>query len=305
MTVEQTQFGVWPDAYRLSNGEAELVVTASAGPRIIRYGFVGGQNFFRVFEDGKGFNHRSKLGEWFIMGGHRLWAAPELVPGTYYPDNGPVAIEVHADGLTATPEPETQVGLQKQFTVKMAATGTAVEVTHRITNIGGFPVEIAAWVLSVMAQDGLGVAGFPPRGTHPEVLPPTNPLIMWAFTDFADPRLKLTQKYITLQQDRTNSTPQKLGMFNQDLWAAYLLHGEAFLKRYSGELGKPYPDYGSCFEIFTNADFLELETLGPLTKLNPGETLTHVEHWSLHKGVNVTEPTDAALDRALLPILAQ
>jgi hypothetical protein len=301
--VEKTHYSVWEHAYRVSNGEVELIVTASSGPRIIHYGFIGGQNFFKVFPDGKGFNHKSKLGEWFIMGGHRLWAAPELVPATYFPDNDPVEIKPLPDGLIATPPPETSVGLQKQMTVKMAEKGSAVTVTHKVTNIGGFPVEIAAWVLTVMAQDGIGVSGFPPRGTHPEVLPPTNPLIMWAFTDFTDPRMKLTKKYITLRQDRKNSTPQKLGHFSTDTWAAYVLNGEAFLKRYKGDATKTYPDFGSSFEIFTNADFLELETLGPLEKLNPGQSLEHVENWSLHKNVQLKDATDSELDGALLPLL--
>lgn len=303
MKIEKTHYGVWEHAYRLNNGEVDLVVTASAGPRIIHYGFTGGQNFFRVFADGKGFSHKSKLGEWFIMGGHRLWAAPELVPATYFPDNDAVKIELHPDGLTATPPPETAVGLQKQMTVKMAESGSQVTVSHKIANIGGFPIEIGAWVLTVMAQDGLGVSGFPPRGTHPEVLPPTNPLIVWAFTDFTDPRLKLTKKYITLRQDRNNATPQKLGHFNAKTWGAYLLNGEAFVKRTTGDPSRAYPDYGSSFEIFTNADFLELETLGPLEKLALGQSLEHVEEWSLHKNVRLDRVDDDSLDRALLPLL--
>ncbi|MDX2179724.1 MAG: hypothetical protein SFV18_09040 [Bryobacteraceae bacterium] len=302
MKIEELSYGAWPRAYRISNGTAEVVVTASAGPRIAHYGFVGGQNFFKVFPDGKGFNHRSALGEWFIMGGHRLWAAPELVPATYHPDNDPVEIEVHADGLTATPPPERASGLQKQIAVKMLETGTAVDVVHRITNINGYPVEIAAWVLTVMTTGGLGVTGFPPRGTHPEVLPPTNPLIMWAFTDFEDPRWKITKKYLTLRQDPAISSPQKLGHFNADTWAAYLLKGEAFVKRYRADPAKPYPDFGASFEIFANGDFLELETLGPLTKLQPGESLEHVERWSLHRGVEIAEVNDATLDRALASI---
>lgn len=299
MKVEKTNYGVWEHAYKVTNGEVELIVTSSNGPRIIHFGFNGGQNFFRVFQDGKGFNHKSHLGEWFIMGGHRLWAAPETVPSTYFPDNDPVEIEVHADGLTATSAPESSVGLQKSITIRMAESGSNVEVIHKITNIGGFPTEIAPWALSVMAQGGVGVTGFPPRGTHPEVLPPSNPLIMWAFTDLSDPRWIFTKKYLALKQDPRNSVPQKLGHFNENTWAAYLLNGEAFLKKYKADPTKSYPDMGSSFEIFTNADFLELETLGPLQKLNSGETLTHLESWSLHQNVRVDQWTDETLDEAV------
>ena len=32
------------------------------------------------------------------------------------------------------------------------------------------------------------------------------------------------------------------------------------------DASKTYPDFGCSFETFTNADFLEMETLGPMTK---------------------------------------
>ena len=60
---------------------------------------------------------------------------------------------------------------------------------------------------------------------------------------------------------------------------------------------------GCSFETFTNADFLELETLGPLKKLAPKQSLTHVENWTLHKNVRIQNWDDAELDRVLLPLV--
>ena len=79
----------------------------------------------------------------------------------------------------------------------------------------------------MMAQGGMVVAGFPPRGTHPQNLEVTNPLAMWAYTDLSDSRWKFTKKYLTLRQDPNNSNAQKLGSFNVDTWAAYFLNDEA------------------------------------------------------------------------------
>ena len=36
----------WERCYRLANDVVELVVTADVGPRIIHFGFVGGENQF-------------------------------------------------------------------------------------------------------------------------------------------------------------------------------------------------------------------------------------------------------------------
>ena len=80
------------DALTLSNGTVELVVTTGIGPRIIRYAFVGGENILAELADTPATT--TALGDWKPWGGHRLWAAPESMPGSYGPDNGPVQAKV-------------------------------------------------------------------------------------------------------------------------------------------------------------------------------------------------------------------
>jgi hypothetical protein len=126
---------------------------------------------------------------------------------------------------------------------------------------------------------------------------------MWAFSDLSDPRWTFTNKYMILRQDSRVATPTKLGHFNSKTWGAYWLAGELFVKRYDADPSKSYPDLGASYETFTNDLTLELETLGPLTRLEPGERLEHTERWSLHRGVAIGEFTDADIDRAILPLL--
>ena len=301
LTIEKQNFKGWPNSWRVSNGEVELIVTGDIGPRIMRFGFVDGQNFFKEFADQMG---TSGEDTWQPRGGHRIWIAPEDPVMSYAPDNSPCRVTVSEGVLEATGPVEALTGLEKKMLVKMAAEGTSVEVTHQIRNAGSKPYTLASWILTMMAQGGYGIHGFPPRGTHPEVLAPTNPLVMWAFTDLGDPRWTFTKKYLVLRQDARNAVPQKLGTFNAHTWGAYLLNGELFLKRYE-VAGEPaqYPDFGCSYQTFTNADILELETLGPLTTLAPGVHVTQIEHWSAHRPVTISQWTDAELDRALTPIL--
>ncbi|HWB85567.1 MAG TPA: hypothetical protein VG675_15590 [Bryobacteraceae bacterium] len=301
--MEKAGYKGWPNCYRVSNGVAELIVTSDIGPRIMRYGFVGGQNFFKEFEAQLG---KSGEKDWQIRGGHRLWMAPEDRILTYAPDNQPAEVRIEGEWLEATGPVEELTGLEKRIAVRMAAQGAGVEVLHSLRNAGQQTLEVATWALSIMAPGGTGVHGFPPRGTHPEILAPTNPLVMWAFTDLTDPRWQFTPKYLILKQEAARRSPQKLGTWNAHTWAAYLLNGQAFIKRYEapGEPG-PYPDYGCSYETFTNGDFLELETLGPIQPLAPGATITHLERWSLHANVSVPALTDGEIDRVLLPLVAQ
>jgi hypothetical protein len=286
----------------MTNGEVELVMTSDIGPRIMRFGFVGGRNLFKEYEDQLGGTNEA---EWKLRGGHRIWAAPEHAIRTYAPDNSAAQIDLSGGVLTGTSGVEPESGLRKQIEVRLAATGTEVEVTHRLKNLLPWPIELAPWALTMMTPGGMGITGHPPRATHNEVLQPTHPLVMWAFTDLSDPRWKFTRKYLMLKQDPENKEPQKIGHFNPDTWGAYLLGSELFLKRYKADPSKTYADFGCSFEMFSRNDILELETLGPVERVEPGNSAEHVETWSLHRGIEIGEFTDVVLDGAILPLLAR
>lgn len=298
--VEKVPYKGWANCYRVSNGEVELIVTGDVGPRIMRFGFAGGQNLFKEFDAQMG---KSGEKEFQLRGGHRVWKAPEDPVATWAPDNVAVEVKTTAAGLVAREPVEPSTGLRKEIEVEMAATGTGVKVTHRIFNKSLFPLEFAAWALTMMAQGGVAIAGFPPRGRHPEMLEATNPLVMWAYTDLSDKRWTFTKKYLLLRQDPNNREPQKLGLHNPRTWAGYFLNGELFLKQFVPGPAQAHTDFGCSFETFTNADFLEIETLGPMTKIPPGGSVTHVENWSLHKTAWVESYTDPELDRVMLPLL--
>ena len=108
--VEKIAYGGWPNCYRVSNGTVEAVITADIGPRVMRYGFCGGQNFFKEFAEQMG---RAGETEWQLRGGHRIWIAPEDPVKTYAPDNGPVTVEPTVDGVIATEPVEVSTGIEK------------------------------------------------------------------------------------------------------------------------------------------------------------------------------------------------
>ncbi len=299
VTVEKIPYAGWPNCYRLSNGEVELIVTSDVGPRIIRYGFEGGQNFFVELEEDLG---KTGGDNWRLYGGSRLWVGPEDPVYSYGADNDPVQVEISGNRLTAQ-APVEHTGVQKAIAVELSDEGSAVRVVYTLANRTIWPLRIATWVLTMMAPGGAGITTLPPRGTHPEVLAPTNPLVVFAFTNMADPRWTWLEKYIVLRQDPQNADPEKIGLFNPETRGAYLLNGELFVKKFAASPDEEYPDMGASYETFTNERFLEIETLGPLRTLQPGESLDHVEEWSLHRPVAVDSWDDAELDRALAPYL--
>jgi hypothetical protein len=294
--IEKTQYRGWPNCYRISNGDVDLIVTTDVGPRVIRYGFSGGPNLFKEFDEQMG-----KTGEaaWQARGGHRIWIAPEDPVLSYALDNSPISATIKGDVIELTGKVEKETGLEKRMIVKLASSGSEVEVVHRIANKAGKAREFAPWTLTMMAQGGTAIVSFPPRGTHPKDLLPTNPLVMWAFTDFTDKRWQFTKKYLLLRQDPKNANPQKTGLFNRDTMGAYLLGSSLFIKTATAQDARKQPDFGCSFETFTNEQFLELETLGVLGTVRPGASVEHTEHWSLHKNVKISSWTDPEIDRVL------
>jgi hypothetical protein len=289
MTVRKVAYKGWKNCRRISNGKIELIVTTDVGPRVIRFGFVGGQNLFKEYTAQLGKRGGKK---WRIYGGHRLWHAPEAEPRTYFPDNFPVAVEKRGNVIGFVQPVETTTGIAKEIDIRIAG-GNRVELVHRLRNTGLWPVELAPWALSVMAPGGTAIVPLPKRGTHPEDLLPGNLLTIWLYTDMSDRRWTWGRKYILLRQD--SAPPQKLGAFVPDGWAAYALNGQLFVKEFSGTSGQ-YTDFGCNFEMFTNDEMLELESLGPLAKIEPGACVEHKETWSLFDNVPAPQ-ADRDVDR--------
>jgi hypothetical protein len=304
--IEKVNYAGWPNCLRLSNRQIELVVTTDVGPRIIRCGFLGGENELKEYPEMLG---KTGGSEWKIYGGHRLWHAPEAEPRTYYPDNGSVEHEQLKaggkfgwQGVRVVQPVESTAKIQKEMEIRLSPDQARVEVLHRLRNRGMWDVKLAPWALSVMAPGGRAIIPLPPRGPHPENLPPTNSVTFWAYTDFSDPRWILGFKYLILRNDPKRKDPQKIGVMCPDGWVAYARGGRLFAKKFKHQLGASYPDFGCSVETFTNHAMLEIETLGPTAKLAPGAQVTHVEEWRLAK--KVPEPqNDRDVDKRVLPVV--
>ena len=298
--MEKVDYLGLPDCYRLSNGNVEAIVTTNVGPRILRYGFVGGENVLGEYPDLK---VTSELGEWTAYGGHRLWTAPEAMPRTYSPDSLPVEFQIdgdHSIHLLQRVEPRT--GVQKEMRVMLHSGRSRVEVHHRITNRNLWDIELAPWAITIMRYGGLTILPQEPFRSHDEYLLPARPMTLWHYTDLSDPRWTFGRKFIRLQTDEKLEAPQKIGVANKQGWAGYWRNQTLFLKRIQYQEGAHYPDCGSNVETYTAGSFVEVETLGPLERLQPGQSAEYTENWSLHANVDVGG-SETSLELALAPIL--
>ncbi len=297
MNVEKIEYKGWPNCYHLFNELVDLVVTTDVGPRIIRYGFVGEANEFKEYAEEAG-----KTGgeEFHLYGGHRLWHAPEHSVRTYFPDNYMVSARAYARFLRVTQLTEPTTGIQKEMDIRLDAQTSHVQVVHRLTNNNLWEIELAAWGLSVMDVGGVAILPLPPRGEHPSDILPSSNLVLWPYTNLADPRWTLGRRFILFRQNPRWPKPQKIGALVPDGWVAYARSGHLFVKQFAFFADGIYPDLGSSVEFFNRADMAEMETLSPSVLLAPGEALEHVEDWHLLKDVPQPE-SEADVEKYVEP----
>lgn len=297
--MEKVSFGGWPNCLKLSNSRIELIATTDVGPRIISFGFAGGQNLLKQYPDQLG---KTGGDAWRIYGGHRLWHSPEDSKRTYSPDNNPIEYRWDGKTLKLISPVEPATGIAKEIEITMDKKDAVVNLVHRLINKNLWDIKAAVWSLTVMAPKGRLILPQEPFRPHPEYLLPARPIVLWHYTNMKDLRWIWGKKYIQLRQDPAAETNQKAGILNKLGWGAYWLNGELFVKKYTYQPDAVYPDMGCNTETYTDADMLEFETLGSLTTIAAdGGRLEHIEQWSLFKA-DVSED-EQSIDKKVLPLI--
>jgi hypothetical protein len=284
----------------MTNDIIELLVTVDFGPRVIHLARVGRENM--MYQD----LARSALGEkqkefadcLRLCGGHRLWISPEVMPRCYYPDSAPVQWEVAENTARFTAPVETFNNIQKIIEITMIDDEPAVQVEHFVRNLGAWDIEFAHWCITMLDKGGKEVIPMPKRATG--YLANRN-ISLWDYSEMNDGRVHWGKDYITLKQDPAKENPFKLGLNNEDGWAAYFNKGQVFIKYFDPVLEGYYPDNGCTFESYTNGAMLECETLSEFIHLEPGEESSFTEEWELHES-GAAPPDD---DKEIAAIMKQ
>jgi hypothetical protein len=296
--IAREDYRGWPDTVRIGNGLIEARVVTAVGPRVIDLRAAGGENLFHVRDAEAGGRGEP---EWMFRGGWRLWIAPERRATTYVPDNSPCAVEI-LDGRTVrvAGPPQPAAGIQKIVDLEPAADAPRLHVRSRLRNIGREPLTYAAWSLSVMRPGGRAVV--PLDIGPPDAFDATRKLILWSYAEMGDPRYRFGDRLVEVDQSRVAPAPpaqagrrddeSKIGVDSAQGWASYQLGRTLYVKRFPHDPDGRYPDGGATIEIYSSAEFLEVENLSPLTTIPPGGELVYPEDWWVFDDV---EPSTEAL----------
>jgi hypothetical protein len=257
---------------RLENGECWLEVLVDGGPRIVGFGLAGKANVLAELPD---VSWDAGLGIFELVGGHRLWMAPES-PACSAPDSTGLQVSALAGGLRLTGTVQPPHGIRKTFEVILAPDAAAVHIHHVIANEGAETLELSPWPITVMRLGGTATVEFPPYSTSRA---PAKLVVLWPYTSWSDERLSLGDHELVV---RARSGDEfKVGCFSHLGRVAYDIDGARFVKSFDPAAGRAHPDMGTNLQIYVNADMIEVESLAPLARLAPGDSVGWDEDWDI------------------------
>jgi len=261
---------------RISNGAIQVEVLVAAGPRIVGLRRAGSPA--NLLAETPDLGWETSLGRYELLGGHRLWIAPEDPEMVAAPDSEGLAVQRLVDGLRLTGAVELATGCVRSMEVRLDPTMPALTVLHQVANRGPSSLELAPWSITQLPLGGLAllpqrpaVAGHRPR--------PNRNLVLWPYSSWEDPRFRIRDGLVAVHA--IAGAELKVGFLDDTGWVAYVRDGTALVRRFEPAPDEAHPDLGCNVEAYCGAHYLELEILGPIRELGPGASTTLLERWEV------------------------
>lgn len=288
-----TTYAGWPDAWRLQNDHVEAIVVPAVG-RVMSFRFRGGANVF--WEDlslaGQRGDPTGK--QWVNFGGDKTWPAPEAEWKNYtkYPQWMPppgfdalpaVARAGHGDIVLTMPI-DPFYGVRATRRISLVANEPAMTIATTFERVSGEPSKIGIWVITQFTN---------PAAVYVPVRADSMfPGGYFSFRPTAWPQLGTAPGVVKLTRDPAGS--HKLGAdADRMLWMS---DDVACLVTSERVTGAEYPDRGASAEVYTNPDpkkYVELEMLGPLAVMKPGDKITRTSTYRLFRRTSRDPDEDA------------
>ncbi len=275
----------------LDIGPYSLAAATTFGPRLVSLRLRQGPELFAQLADDVGIVHPDS-GTYRFHGGHRLWAAPEVPAITYASDEHPCLVTTGKNNLTIT-APIDPAGFIKQVSIGLE--GERLVVDHHLENGGLRPIPVAPWGIT---QFRLGGVALIPIGTGVVHDPfrADSSMVIWPYTDLTDPRLSWRRQAAIVEA--APGPPFKVGSGPDPGRIGYLIDRHLFIKEIQPAGSGTYIDRGAVAQVFVEDSFCELESVGPVTSLDPESSVSHREVWEVTECADVAIAYDRLIKRS-------
>ena len=283
----RTNYHGWANSILLSNGRVEAVIVPAIG-RVMQFRFAGE-------EDGPFWENRTLDGikpepeskEWGNFGGDKTWPAPQsdwpkLTSRAWPP---PVAfdsmpVQARVDGfvvkLISAIDPHYGIRAYREITLDLDRPVMTITTTYE--KVSGQPFRVSMWVITQLKNPVLACASLPEFERLREGF--------YRQSDELPANLKVENELLSLTRD-----PKASHKIGTDAGALFWVGKDATLRIDSPrQLLGQYPDDGCSAEIYTNPNplaYVELEMLGPLTKMVVGDNITRTSRYTLLRRTEV------------------
>jgi hypothetical protein len=271
----------WDEALTMSNGKIDVIIVPAIG-RIMRFtGEQDGPFWENRALDGK--MPDSQSAEWINFGGDKSWPAPQSewakITGRGWPppkafDSMPVEAKTEGEQVVLRSRIDPDYGIQVERKIRLSRDREEMEIETVYHKKQGNPVRVSVWIITQLKDPVKVYMPVPVKSVFPDGYNKQSEALPEA--------LQITEGVITCRRSKSLNT--KIGSdSDRIIWADAKHVVEVYSPRDdSGE----YPDNGSSAEIYTNSDpltYVELELLGTLKTLKPGETLSQTQRYRFYR----------------------
>ena len=324
VAVTRISWHGWPQAVKLSNGVVDAVVVPQIG-RIMAFEFTRHPETNPLYENPDWMpakNHTPKPGEWANYGGDKVWPAPQsdwprFIGRDWPPDRAfdglPETVLFLPNGVRLSSPVSNEFGLRIERTITLRPGEPCLYLTQTLAQTlpGAAPDHLlAVWAITQISGDGLFILPLPslsaarntpfPTGYQALSSPPITPPFWRAVT---------VQGRRVLLGQRDPASSHKVATKARNGWLVHISEaGIVFAEHSAVASGGVYPDNNSPGEVYSNAgasNYLEMESLGPLAQVRPGQSVTTRIVWRLSRlpaaPADDMEAASAAVRAAAIP----
>jgi len=278
--ISKIPYHGWTDSYRISNGRVEAVVVPAIG-RVMQFRYVGKQDIFWENAALAGKSPQPNSKEWANFGGDKAWPSPQtgwprMIGREWPPPAGFDAVAYEARpvraGIELVSPVDASYGIRVRRRIELDLTAPRMEIVTSYEKVAGAAVRVGVGVITQLRdpQRAFMVLSKTSRFPHGYVL-----------LQFSPPEDVRVQNGLVSLKRGKNANSQIGSDADTLLW----MDERHVLRIDSPRVpGADYADQGTNSTIFTSADpqaYVELETLGPLTLMKPGDRIERKNTYTL------------------------
>jgi hypothetical protein len=280
VSVARISYHGWPDCYLIANGSVEAVIVPAIG-RVMQLRLKGeAEGAFWENHALDGQLHDAASSEWLNFGGDKCWPAPQSAwpqhqdrdwPPPVAFDARPVEVVAVERGVVLTSPVDPGYGIQVVRHVELDAAQPIMRIATEFRKLSGAPVTVGIWTITQMRDPERVCIQLPEDSKY------TSGFIRMLEAEPADLKVDgclLSLKRHARQQVKVGSDGSSMAWLGQNC----VVRIDTDIR--PGE----YPDGGCVTEVYTNPDplqYVELETLGPLTTMNVGDRIEQITAYTV------------------------